>query len=158
MGKGLSSYFLSTYLKNKDGLFHRCSADLMKQQVKAHDKLGMQTVPLSLLTPYETKELSLDLLKNMNPNDPHNKRNRGKIVLELTFNPFKEEHDRFSGFTVEGKNSIIRRSSTNLSSNGGVLSVTIENAEDVEGKHHSNPYALLLFRGEYKKTKVWFIY
>ncbi|KAH7662675.1 C2 domain-containing protein [Dioscorea alata] len=124
------------------------------EKVKAHDKLGMQTVPLSLLTPYETKELTLDLLKNMNPNDPHNKRNRGKIVLELTFNPFKEEHDRFSGFTDEGKNSIIRRSSTNISSNGGVLSVTIESAEDVEGKHHSNPYALLLFRGEHKKTKV----
>ena len=124
------------------------------KQVKAHDKLGMQAVSLSLLTPYETKELTLDLLKNMNPNDPHNKRNRGKIVLELTFNPFKEEHDRFSGFADEGKNSIIRRPSTNLSSNGGVLSVTIESAQDVEGKHHDNPYALLLFRGERKKTKV----
>ncbi|KAJ0970483.1 hypothetical protein J5N97_023360 [Dioscorea zingiberensis] len=124
------------------------------EKVKAHDKLGMQVVPLSLLTPYETKEFTLDLLKNMNPNDPHNKRNRGKIVLELTFDPFKEEHDRFSGYLDESKHVSIRRFSNELSSNGGVLSVTIESAKDVEGRHHNNPYALVIFRGEQKKTKV----
>ena len=39
--------------------------------------LGMQSVPLKVITPYETKELTLDLVKNTNPYDPVNKKKRG---------------------------------------------------------------------------------
>lgn len=120
-----------------------------------HDKLGMQIIPLSSLTPYETKEFALDLLKNLNPDDPQNKRNRGKIVVELTFNPFQEESGKFSGILDgEGKHNSIRRSLKEVSFSGGVLSLTVEGAEDVEGRHHNNPYAVILFRGELKQTKV----
>ena len=38
--------------------------------------------------------------------------------------------------------------------NGGLLSVTIHQAEDVEGKHHTNPYVEVQFRGDKKKTSV----
>ncbi|KAL0912982.1 hypothetical protein M5K25_016407 [Dendrobium thyrsiflorum] len=125
------------------------------EKVKAHDKLGMQVVPLNSLTPYEMKEFTLDLLKNMNPNDPHNKKNRGKVVVELTFEPFREEFDKFSGILDgEGKLKSLGSASSQSSSRGGLLSVTIESAEDVEGKHHNNPYAVVLFKGERKKTKV----
>ncbi|XP_020597197.1 synaptotagmin-3-like, partial [Phalaenopsis equestris] len=123
--------------------------------VKAHDKLGMQVVSLNSLTPYEMKQFTLDLLKNMNPNDSHNKRNRGKVVVELTFEPFREEFEKLSGFLDgEAKLKSPGSSSSLGSSGGGLLSVTVEGAEDVEGKHHNNPYAAVSFRGERKKTKV----
>ncbi|WOL04274.1 synaptotagmin-3 isoform X1 [Canna indica] len=123
------------------------------EKVKMHDKLGMQVVPLSLLTPHETKEFTLDLLKNLNHNDPQNKRNRGKVIVQLTFDPFKEDSGSFSKILDE-KLSGIDRGIQDESCNGGLLLVTIEGAEDVEGKRHTNPYAKVLFRGEKKKTKV----
>ena len=39
---------------------------------------------------------------------------------------------------------------------GGVLVVIVHEAQDVEGKHHTNPYVRILFRGEDKKTKVYY--
>jgi hypothetical protein len=118
-------------------------------QVKMHDKLGMQVIPLRLLTPYESKLFTLDLVRSMNPNDPQNKKNRGKLIVELTFDPFREDNMASDG---EG-NASIRREADGESS-GGVLLVSVESAEDVEGKRHTNPYAEVLFRGERKKTKV----
>ncbi|PKA65091.1 Synaptotagmin-3 [Apostasia shenzhenica] len=127
------------------------------EKVKMHDKLGMQVVPLSLLVPYESKEFTLDVLKNLNPNDPHNKRNRGKLVVELTFEPFREESNSFGGVLDRERrlSSLGTASLESSPSGGGVLSVTIENAENVEGKHHTNPYAAIIFRGERKRTKVF---
>ncbi|XP_043702761.1 synaptotagmin-3-like [Telopea speciosissima] len=125
-------------------------------KVGAHDKLGMQLIPLRLLSPHEAKEFSLDLVKNINPNDPQNKKRRGKIFVELTFKPFIED-DRFSG-PLDGyvkKESMRGKAQDDVVSNGpGVLLVTVRGAEDVEGKNHNNPYALVLFRGEQKKTKM----
>ncbi|XVE61699.1 hypothetical protein DITRI_Ditri06bG0060800 [Diplodiscus trichospermus] len=66
-------------------------------QVGTHDKLGMQAFPLRLLTPRDTQEFSLDLVKNTNPNDPQNKKQRGQLVMQMRFNPFKEDNERFSG-------------------------------------------------------------
>lgn len=125
----------------------------MIKQVKMHDKLGMQVIPLSLLTPHETKEFTLDLLKNLNPNDPQNTRNRGKIIVQLTFDPFKEDNGSFN-MGLDEKLSGSDRATQDTSYNGGLLLVTVEAAEDVEGKRHTNPYAMILFRGEKKKTKV----
>ncbi|RWR96646.1 synaptotagmin-3 [Cinnamomum micranthum f. kanehirae] len=127
------------------------------EKVGMHDKLGMQVVPLRLLTPHVTKEFTLDLLKNMNPNDSQSKMNRGKIMLEMTFDPFKDDNDTFCGGTSDGdgnKDNGAEESSINTPSNGGLLSVAVQGAEDVEGKYHNNPYAVILFRGEQKKTKV----
>ncbi|CAL9163194.1 synaptotagmin-3-like isoform X1 [Musa acuminata AAA Group] len=123
------------------------------EKVKMHDKLGMQVIPLSLLTPHETKEFTLDLLKNLNPNDPQNTRNRGKIIVQLTFDPFKEDNGSFN-MGLDEKLSGSDRATQDTSYNGGLLLVTVEAAEDVEGKRHTNPYAMILFRGEKKKTKV----
>lgn len=122
-------------------------------QMKMHDKLGMQVIPLNMLVPHETKEYTLDLQKNMNPNDPQNQRNRGKIVVQLTFDPFKEDTGSFNK-VLDEKLSGIDRGIQDVSDDGGLLLVTIEAAEDIEGKYHTNPYAVVLFRGEKKKTKV----
>ena len=123
-----------------------------------HDKLGMQVVPLKMLVPHETKEFTLDLLKNMNPNDPQNKKRRGQIMVQLTFIPFKEDNDtvRFSGplHRRSRTESIGKASEDSSLCTAGLLLVTIIGAEDVEGKHRNDPYALVLFRGEKKKTKV----
>ncbi|XP_034693209.1 synaptotagmin-3-like isoform X1 [Vitis riparia] len=127
------------------------------EKVGMHDKLGMQVVPLRLLTPNVTKEFTLDLLKNTNPNDPHNKKYRGKIVVEMTFNPFKEDNERFSGLLNEHmrNDSGGERATEDVPSSGaGLLLVVIQGAEHVEGKHHNNPYAIILFKGERKNTKL----
>lgn len=121
----------------------------------------MQTVPLRSITPNETKEFTLDLVKNTNPNDPQNQKWRGQLVVELTFNLFRDDSKRFSvSFDNHVRNESDVGVSTEFASLGaGLLLVTVQRAEDVEGKHHSNPYALIIFRGEQKKTKVYiFLY
>ena len=115
--------------------------------------MGVQVIPLRLLTPYESKLFTLDLLRSMNPNDQQNKKNRGKLVVELTFDPFREENSTSPLISdVEGNISLKR----DVPDGGGVLLVSVENAEDVEGKRHTNPYAVVLFRGEKRETKVSF--
>ncbi|GFZ05851.1 calcium-dependent lipid-binding (CaLB domain) family protein [Actinidia rufa] len=127
-------------------------------KVGAHDRLGSQVVPLKLLTPTEAKEFRLDLLKNTSISEPQNKKQRGQIVVELTYDPFKEDSEEFSGPLDSGyvrKESGIDRVSGNESPSGaGLLLVTVHGAEDVEGERHNNPYALVLFRGETKKSKM----
>ncbi|XP_068663626.1 synaptotagmin-3 [Aristolochia californica] len=125
------------------------------EKVGAHDKLGMQIIPLNVLVPQETKEFTLRLLKNLNPNDPQNKINRGLIMVELTFVPFRDDIGRFSAhLDREGTDSGIKDTPDDLPPKGGLLLVMLQGAEDVEGKRHTNPYAVILFRGEQRKTKV----
>ncbi|KAJ0718543.1 putative C2 domain, synaptotagmin-like mitochondrial-lipid-binding domain, C2 domain superfamily [Helianthus annuus] len=127
-------------------------------KVGSHDRLGMQVVPLKLLTPNKTMELTLDLLKNTNISDPHKKQQRGHIMLELTYAPFKEDSEVFSGplTPVKRENGMGSGGESPSGPGAGVLLVTIQGAEDVEGEHHNNPYAMVIFRGETKKTKVRF--
>lgn len=108
-----------------------------------------------MLTPHESKLFTLDLLRSMNPNDPQNKKNRGKLVVELTFDPFRDDSNRTSEASDGEGNASLRR--RDIPSGGGVLLVSLENAEDVEGKRQTNPYAVVLFRGEQRKTKVSFL-
>ncbi|KAL3520719.1 hypothetical protein ACH5RR_018868 [Cinchona calisaya] len=126
-------------------------------KVGAHDKLGMQVYPLKLLNPNETKELTLDLLKSTDITHTHNKKQRGQIVLELRYAPFKEDTVLFSG-SLDGFNrkaSKTHSTSSNESYSGaGLLMVTVYGAEDVEGAHHTNPYVLIIFRGEKRKSKM----
>ncbi|KDP29129.1 hypothetical protein JCGZ_16518 [Jatropha curcas] len=126
------------------------------EQVGNHDRLGMQQVPLRLLTPYETKNFTLDLVKDINSDDPQNGNYRGKLVVEMTFSPFKED----SGRSSEHLENYVRKRSEDRSikedifvHRGGLLLVMVERAEDVEGNYHNNPYALVIFRGEQKQTK-----
>ncbi|XP_010264637.1 PREDICTED: synaptotagmin-3-like isoform X2 [Nelumbo nucifera] len=127
------------------------------EKVGMHGKLGMQEIPLRSLVPHEAKEFTLDLLKNTNSNDPQNKKQRGKIMVELTFNPFKEDTDTFTGpMSGNGrKESRVGVVSADADLSGaGLLSVMVQGAEDVDGRHHNNPYALIIFKGEQKKTKM----
>ncbi|XP_077220174.1 synaptotagmin-2-like [Tasmannia lanceolata] len=119
-------------------------------QVGRHEKMGMNVIPLKDLTPDEPKILTLDLLKNMDPNDSQNEKSRGQIVLEVTYKPFKEENlaKEFSEDT-----NAVEKAPENTPSGGGLLVVTVHEAQDVEGKHHTNPYVRILFRGEERKTK-----
>ncbi|XP_017249950.1 synaptotagmin-3-like isoform X2 [Daucus carota subsp. sativus] len=128
------------------------------EKVGRHDKLGMQLIPLKLLVPHERKEFAMNLLKNINPNDTHDRKQRGKIMLDLTFVPFKEDYDRSGSLILQHsmKNSSMKRSESESSQayGAGLLFITIVGAKDVEGKHHTNPSALVVFRGEMKKTKT----
>ncbi|XP_054804390.1 synaptotagmin-3 isoform X2 [Prosopis cineraria] len=119
-------------------------------KVGGHDRLGMQLIPLKLLKPYESKEFTLDLLKDTNVTEPPNKKPRGQIVLDLTFAPFREESGKFGGQLENG----IDKVSDEDVQGAGLLSVLIQEAEEVEGKSHNNPYALVFFRGEKKRTKM----
>ncbi|KAH9288147.1 hypothetical protein KI387_032264, partial [Taxus chinensis] len=119
-------------------------------KVGAHDKMGMQIVPLKYLTAYESKIFQLDLLRTMDPNDPHNKKPRGKITVELTYNPFKEDENKFN---LDDNGNAVDKPPEGTPEGGGLLVVTVHAAEDLEGKRHTNPYAQLIFRGEKRKTK-----
>lgn len=127
-------------------------------KVGGHDKLGMQLVPLKQLIPHETKTFTLDLLKNTNINDPHNKKPRGQLVLELTFDPFKLESDSFNGSGELGsKRNSIEREVADESSlcEAGALLILVIQAEDLEaGEHRINAYAQILFRGGKRRTKT----
>ncbi|XP_021295671.1 synaptotagmin-3 [Herrania umbratica] len=127
-------------------------------KVGTHDHLGMQLVPLKTLTPYETTEFNLDLMKHTNIiNDPQDKKKRGNIVVELTYAPFREESIKIDG-PQDGygrkESGFDRPSDSEVFSGAGLLSVMVQGAEDVEGERHNNPYAVVLFRGETKKTKM----
>ncbi|XVF83194.1 hypothetical protein PTKIN_Ptkin16aG0114400 [Pterospermum kingtungense] len=126
-------------------------------KVGNHDHLGMQFVPLKLLTSYETKEFQLDLLKHTYSSDPQDKKERGKIVVELTYAPFREDSIKLDGPQDRygrKESGFDRPSDSEVFSGAGLLSLMVLGAEDVEGEHHNNPYAVVLFRGETKKTKM----
>ncbi|GMN35820.1 hypothetical protein TIFTF001_005549 [Ficus carica] len=119
------------------------------EQVGKHDKMGTSIVPLKELTPDEPKVLTLDLLKNMDPNDPQNEKSRGQIVVELTYKPFKEDEVPDD---AEDSNAV-QKAPEGTPDGGGLLVIRVHEAEDVEGKYHTNPYVRLLFRGEERRTK-----
>lgn len=114
----------------------------------------MNVVPLKELTPDEPKLMTLDVLKNMNPNDAQNDKFHGQIVVELTYRPFKGD-DLPKDFDNSGA---IQKAPEGTPPGGGVLVVTIHEAQDVEGKHHINPYTRIIFKGEERKTMVLLLY
>ncbi|KAL0426406.1 UNVERIFIED_CONTAM: Synaptotagmin-3 [Sesamum latifolium] len=126
------------------------------EKVGAHDYLGMQVVPLNQLIPYEKQEFTLDLLHSTHLDDPHNKKPRGSIIVEMAFVPFLEDSLKYSGRRIDvEENGSCNNFHGNVSISGsGLLLVAVIEAKDVEGKNnHVSPYATILFRGEQKKTK-----
>ncbi|KAA0065154.1 hypothetical protein IC582_006426 [Cucumis melo] len=119
------------------------------EQVGKHDKMGMNVVPLKELTPEESKEFTLDVLKNMDPNDTQNEKSRGQIVVEMLYKPFKDDE---APKDVDEADAV-QKAPDGTPAGGGLLVIMIHQAEDVEGKHHTNPYVRLLFRGEERRTK-----
>ncbi|XP_059450337.1 synaptotagmin-1-like [Corylus avellana] len=119
------------------------------EQVGKHEKMGMNVVPLKELPPNEPKVMTLDLLKNMDLNDVQNEKSRGQLVVELTYNPFKEE-DIPKAFE---ETNTLQKAPDGTPASGGLLVVIVHEAQDVEGKHHTNPFVRILFRGEERKTK-----
>lgn len=116
------------------------------EKVSSHDKLGMQVVPLSSLVPEEPKPLTLDLRKNMDDNDPSNLKPRGQITVELLYRPFKEDDT-----IPEEKDEM--KAPEGTPQGGGVLVVVVHKADDVEGRHHTNPLAKVVYKGQEFKTK-----
>ncbi|KAE8659850.1 Synaptotagmin-1 [Hibiscus syriacus] len=117
--------------------------------VGTHEEMGMNVVPLKDLTPDEPKFLTLDLRKNMNSVDPHNNKSRGQLVVEVMYKPFKE--DEMLDDTEES--NMIEKTPDGTPTGGGLLVVIVHEAEDLEGKYHTNPHVRLLFKGEERKTK-----
>ncbi|CAL0319328.1 unnamed protein product [Lupinus luteus] len=112
--------------------------------------MGMNIIQLKELTPDEPKVLTLNLLKTMNPNDPENVKPSGQLTVEILYNPFKADE---LPENAEDDNPI-EKAPDGTPAGGGLLVVIMHEAEDVEGKHHTNPYARLTFKGEERKTKV----
>lgn len=113
--------------------------------------MGMNVVPLKDLPEDELKTLTLELLKNMDPNDRQNDKGRGQITLDVTYKPFKAE-DLANEFSEE--TGTVESAPEGTPAGGGLLVIVIHEAQDLEGKHHTNPYVRLLFKGEERKTKV----
>ncbi|KAK1617000.1 hypothetical protein QYE76_022517 [Lolium multiflorum] len=120
------------------------------EQVGKHDKMGMNVIPLKDMIPDETKSVTLNLLKSMDSNDPVNEKFRGQLTVELTYNPFKEGDADLDTCDESGT---IEKAPDGTPEGGGLLVVIVHEAQDVEGKHHTNPYARIVFMGEERKTK-----
>eukprot|EP00250_Pteridium_aquilinum_P006946 c16764_g1_i2 orf=140-1756(+) len=115
-------------------------------KVSSHDKLGMQVIPLASLVPEEPKTLILDLRKNMDDNDPSNQKSRGQITVEVLYMPFREDD-------IVPEEDEEERAPEGTPHGGGLLIVVVHKAEDLEGKHHTNPYAKVVYKGQEYKTK-----
>lgn len=110
--------------------------------------MGMNVVPLKEITPDEPNVMTLDLLKNLDKNDSQDDKFRGQLVVELTYKPFKEED------MSKDLDKPLQKAPEGTPPSGGVLVVIVHEAQDVEGKHHTNPYVRVIFKGEERKTKV----
>ncbi|KAK8916093.1 Synaptotagmin-2 [Platanthera zijinensis] len=120
------------------------------EQVGKHERMGMNVIHLKDLTPDEPTLLTLELLKNLDRNDAQNEKSRGELVVEATYKPFKEDEDITE---VSDEADEVEKAPEGTPSGGGLLVVTIHEAQDLEGKHHTNPYVRITFKGEEKKTK-----
>ncbi|XP_048234685.1 synaptotagmin-1 [Ricinus communis] len=120
------------------------------EQVGKHDKMGMNVVPLKELSPEEPKLTTLALLKNMDLNDSQNEKSRGQLEVELTYKPFKEDDLP----NVLEESNAVQKAPEGTPAGGGLLAIIIHEAQDLEGKHHTNPHVRLIFRGEERKTKT----
>ena len=104
---------------------------------------------MKVITPYETKELTLDLLKNTNINYHQNKKPRGKLVVELPFGPFREESNHFSSLSDGRCRSMACQNESDLHDSfvggAGLLSVNVQGDTNVEGKQHSIPCVVTHF-------------
>ncbi|KAK8642346.1 hypothetical protein V6N13_011693 [Hibiscus sabdariffa] len=118
-------------------------------QFGSHGEMGVTAVPLKDLTPDETNVLTLDLLKNLNLTDPQNDKPRGQLVIEVMYKPFKEDN------MIDGieESEMVEKAPDGTPTGGGLLVVLVHEAEDLEGKYHTNPQVRLLFKGEERKTK-----
>ncbi|XP_020208690.1 synaptotagmin-2 [Cajanus cajan] len=119
------------------------------EQIGKHDRMGMNVIQLKEITPDESKVVTLNLLKTLDPSDPENEKSRGQLTVEVLYKPFNEDELAQS---AEDSNAI-EKAPEGTPASGGLLVITIHEAEDVEGKHHTNPYARLIFKGEERKTK-----
>ncbi|KAL8459163.1 hypothetical protein ACS0TY_036580 [Phlomoides rotata] len=119
------------------------------EQVGSHDKMGMNVIHLKELTPEEPIVMTLDILKNLNPDDIQNEKDRGQLVVEVNYKPF-DENDIPINFEGTGE---VQKAPEGTPEGGGVLVVIIHEAQDLEGKHHCNPSVRLHFKGEERKTK-----
>ncbi|CAN1775839.1 SYT3, partial [Linum perenne] len=131
------------------------------EKIGKHGNIGVQLVPLNLLAPNKKKEFTLELMKTTNHayNELRKKKYRGKLVVELTFSLFREDNDNASrqsddAASTDSKGSRDDYCRVGDNTRGGLLVVTVLGAENVEGHHHNNPYALVAFRGEEKRTKM----
>ncbi|GLT30742.1 hypothetical protein SLA2020_055310 [Shorea laevis] len=120
------------------------------EQVGKHERMGIAVVPLKDLTPDKPNAITRDLLKTLDPDDPQNDKSRGQLFVELTYKPFKED-DLPKSFEEESK--MVQKAPAGTPAGGGLLVIIVHEAQDVEGKHHTNPYARILFRGEERRTK-----
>ncbi|MBA0864637.1 hypothetical protein Goshw_004817 [Gossypium schwendimanii] len=118
-------------------------------QVGTHEEMGLNVVPLKDLTPDEPKVLTLVLLKTLNPNDPQNDKPRGQLVIELVYKPFKED-EMLDNIDDSG---MMEKAPEGTPAGGGLLVIIVHEAQDLEGKYHTNPHVRLLFKGEERKTK-----
>eukprot|EP00850_Spirogloea_muscicola_P020725 SM000224S07113 [mRNA] locus=s224:208503:212456:- [translate_table: standard] len=131
-------------------------------KVGAHTKMGLAKIPLKdhKLEHDKTVDLGwIPLMKNFDPKDPSNQKDRGSIHLEATFQQFEQnedmpgadgddEHGPGGAAATQAVERMRQQAGVKPGeappNSGGVLVVCIHTGEDLEGKHGSNPISMIM--------------
>ncbi|EFJ37409.1 hypothetical protein SELMODRAFT_403728 [Selaginella moellendorffii] len=116
--------------------------NLMRKSDPYERPLGMQVVPLKATVPGETKTVTLALVKSM--------RSSKSKASGSTYNRTQPSR-RIRIFLLRTRTLMASRKLPKAPPKAVVARC---DAEDLEGKHHTNPYVKLTFRGEQKKAKA----
>jgi hypothetical protein len=95
-------------------------------------------VPLKELKPNKPEDVIKDLYKTMDAKDAQDANKRGQIVLELTYKPFKKDY---------------KDDDDPLEAGGGLLVVTVYEADALEGRHmYNNPCVKIIFKAHVQQS------
>lgn len=64
-----------------------------------------------------------------------------------------EQDDNLPDVAEEAMNGV-EKAPEGTPETGGLLVVTVHEGEDLEGKHHTNPFVRVIFKGDKKETPV----
>ncbi|GBG61637.1 hypothetical protein CBR_g22435 [Chara braunii] len=131
------------------------------ERVMRDRPMGVATCPLKSLTPGEKTQLSLELKKNLNPDDPANQKSRGVLIVEVRYQPFLSEQSEAgdtgaagdSGGSDAGNNTPARIAggsnslSRGITGGSGILVIEVHAAEDLDAKNNCNAMCKITVRG-----------
>lgn len=111
-----------------------------------HEHVGVDKWGLNYLHPNKPTTETFTLLKNSISGHF-----QGKIIVEMVYKPF-------AYYTTFEDVCPLQKAPIGTPQGGGLFVVIVHECSIVQGKHHTNPFVSILFRGELRKTVVRFVF